>query len=201
MSIVFTVHSRTLRELKVQCIELIWELENGWFPGQFTEPGNGLRHGYLDSWNIKFTVPNHWNITRCCCTEFCSCATVLSIAPLDKRYQVCLSLVCSYQIVEKKFLPKPEWSLHYPVSSDQGYRGNDQTPPCQSAQLSVRTITAPVGTKPIIYKWSKNNKASAAQFSSSVYPILFTWLIDPLIGGQHLNCVAPAGMFSAHRLR
>lgn len=116
------------------------------------------------------------------------------------------SSLCSYQTEETKFLPKPEWSLHCPASSAQGCRANDQTPPCRSAPSSPQTITPPVGTGAStkilgIVSTQLYAEARAEASSSALHPFLFTRLADPLMGGQHLNCVAPVGMFSAHRLR
>lgn len=116
-------------------------------------------------------------------------------APLKMKY-----VAPSYQTVERKFLPRPEWSLHSPVSSGWECRESGQTPPCQSVQLSVRTITAPDGAQSIIKQVHpsmlslKKAKCSSAlllaPFTVPGYEILWwggsTWTAWPLqVCSQH----------------
>ena len=85
--------------------------------------------------------------------------------------------VISYQTAVKKFLPRPEWSLHCPASLDRGCRESDPTPPCQSAQLSVLTTTAPEGAQSIhlsINRWKYTSHIVTYSMSCSIYLVLWS---------------------------
>lgn len=155
----------------------------------FMEFGNSLKsleYNDIISWCIGFAV------------------TVVLVAPGDEKHTICYSFIVIHCIINSA-LPNcreeipPHASVKSPLSSffRSGVQGewSDTTMSMCPAFSADHNCSCEDKSNP---KWTKNEIESCW---STVHPLVFTWLADPRMGGQHLNCVAPAGMFSAHRVR
>lgn len=130
------------------------------FKGEYCTLGSSLNVTYTKLAYIKFT------------SDWVKYFIIFHISKQKTR---------QYQTVKMKSLPRPVWSHHSPVSSDQVCRGSDQRPPCQSVQLSVPTITAPTAEGknqlvirnvmwPAVPRFTSSEKPSFLAFKS-IYPV------------------------------